>query len=216
MLRGVTLNRQMLSVAALLAAALACWIVAFRGMSMMGGIGPFLAVWVTTMAAMMLPSAAPMVAAYAGIGRERASTPLFVLGYLTVWTTYGVAAYVVAMELPDWSWLPGAGLVLAGLYQLTPVKDSCLRRCRAPLGFVMQRWRDGPVGAFSMGVEHGVWCAGCCTGLMVALFALGMTSLAWMAAVALLILGEKALRGGERLAQVTGLGLIAAGVVVLA
>lgn len=215
MLQSVTLRSQTLAVVALLAVALACWIVAFRGMSMMGGLGPFLGVWVTTMAAMMLPSAAPMVAAYAGIGRERASTPAFVLGYLGVWTTFGLAAYLLGSELPNWSWLAGAGLVLAGLYQLTPLKDACLRHCRAPLGFVMRRWRDGPVGAFSMGVEHGAWCAGCCTGLMVALFALGMMNLAWMAAVALLILGEKVLPGGERLARTTGLALIAAGAVVL-
>jgi predicted metal-binding membrane protein len=216
MLRRVILRRQTFAVAALLGATLTCWIVALRGMSMMGGLGPFIGVWVTTMAAMMLPSAAPMVVAYAGIGRERASTPQFVLGYLAVWTAYGFAAYVVAMELPDWSWLAGAGLVLAGLYQLTPLKDVCLRHCRSPLGFVVRRWRDGRVGAFSMGVEHGAWCAGCCTGLMVALFALGMTNLAWMAAVALVILAEKALPGGERLARVTGFALITAGAVVLA
>jgi len=216
MLRRVILRRQTFAVAALLGATLTCWIVAFRGVSMMGGLGPFIGVWVTTMAAMMLPSAAPMVVAYAGIGRERASTPQFVLGYLAVWTAYGLAAYVVAMELPDWSWLAGAGLLLAGLYQLTPLKDVCLRHCRTPLGFVVRRWRDGPVGAFSMGVEHGAWCAGCCTGLMVALFALGMTNLAWMAAVALLILAEKALPGGEGLARVTGFALITAGAVVLA
>ena len=216
MLRRVILRRQTFAVAALLGATLTCWIVAFRGVSMMGGLGPFIGVWVTTMAAMMLPSAAPMVVAYAGIGRERASTPQFVLGYLAVWTAYGLAAYVVAMELPDWSWLAGAGLVLAGLYQLTPLKDVCLRHCRTPLGFVVRRWRDGPVGAFSMGVEHGAWCAGCCTGLMVALFALGMTNLAWMAAVALVILAEKALPAGERLPRVTGFALITAGAVVLA
>jgi predicted metal-binding membrane protein len=195
--------------------AAACWVLAFRGMSMMGGLRPFLGVWVTTMAAMMLPSATPMVAAYAGIGRERASTPAFVLGYFVVWTAFGLAAYGIGLELPDWGWLAGAGLVLAGLYQLTPLKDSCLRRCRAPLGFLLRRWRDGPVGALSMGVEHGAWCAGCCTGLMLALFALGMASLAWMAAVALVILGEKALPGGDRLPRLTGPALIAAGVVVV-
>lgn len=106
--------------------------------------------------------------------------------------------------------------MLDGLYQLTPLKDVCLPLCRAPLGFVVRRWRDGPVGAFSMGVEHGAWCAGCCTGLMVALFALGMTNIAWMAAVALVILAEKAVPGGERLARVTGFALITAGAVVLA
>jgi predicted metal-binding membrane protein len=213
---AVILSRQAFAVTALLAGALACWIVAFHGMSMMGGLGPFVGVWITTMAAMMLPSVTPMVVAYTGIGGERASTPVFVLGYLAVWTTYGLAAYLVAMELPDWSWLAGVGLLIAGLYQLTPLKNVCLRNCRAPLGFVMRRWRSGFIGAFSMGVEHGASCAGCCTGLMVALFALGMTSLAWMAAVALLILLEKALPGGERAARVTGFALIAAGTAVLA
>jgi predicted metal-binding membrane protein len=148
---------------------------------MMGGLPTFVGVWVTMMAAMMLPAAAPMVAAYAGIGR-----------------------------------LAAAGLTGAGIYQLTPLKNACLRRYRAPLGFVTRRWRSGPVGAFSMGAEHGTWCAGCCAGLMVALFALGIMNLAWMAAVALLILVEKALPGGERLARTAGAGLIAAGVVVLA
>jgi predicted metal-binding membrane protein len=215
-LDGVSLRRGTFATGALLTAALACWIVAFRGMSMMGGVGPFLGVWVTTMAAMMLPSAAPMVVAYAELGRARASPPAFVLGYLTVWTAYGLAAYAIGMELPNWSWLAGAGLVLAGLYQLTPFKSGCLRRCRAPLGFVTRRWRAGRLGALSMGVEHGGWCAGCCTGLMLALFALGMMNLAWMAAVALLILAEKALPGGDRLARATGLALIAAGALVLA
>ena len=114
------------------------------------------------------------------------------------------------------SWLAAAGLIGAGFYQLSPLKNVCLRRCRAPLGFVLRRWRDGPLGAFSMGLEHGAWCAGCCAGLMVALFALGLMNLAWMAAVALLILAEKALPGGTRVAQVCGVGLIAAGALVLA
>ena len=185
-------------------------------MSIMGGLVTFVGVWATMMAAMMLPAAAPMVAAYAGVGHERASTPAFVLGYLSVWTTSGLAVYGIGMQLPSWSWLAAVGLIGAGLYQLTALKNACLRRCRAPLGFVMRRWRDGPLGAFSMGLEHGAWCAGCCAGLMVALFALGMMNLAWMAGVALLILAEKALPGGTRIASVSGVGLIAAGVVVLA
>ena len=213
----MTLRRQTLAVAALLAGALVCWIVLLRGMSMMGGLVTFVMVWVTMMAAMMLPAAAPMVAAYAGIGREHASTPTFVFGYLAVWTAFGLAAYWIGMELPDWSWLAAAGLAGAGLYQLTPLKEACLRRCRAPLGFVLRRWRDGPLGAFTMGLEHGAWCAGCCVGLMVALFAVGMANLAWMAAVALVILAEKALPVGERVARVSGIGLIAAaGIVVVA
>jgi len=211
----VTLRRQTLVVAAVLAVALACWIAALRGMSMMGGLAPFVGVWATTMAAMMLPSATPMIAAYAGIGGERASPVAFVLGYLAVWTTYGVAVYGIGRELPSWDRLAAVGLVLAGLYQLTPLKDACLRGCRAPTGFLLRRWRTGHAGAFSMGVEHGAWCAGCCTGLMVALLALGMSNLAWMAAVALLILAEKALPGGEALARVAGIALVVAGAVLL-
>jgi predicted metal-binding membrane protein len=141
---------------------LVCWVILLRGVSMMGGRVTFVGVWVTMMAAMMLPAAAPMVAAYAGIGRERASVSAFVLGYLAVWTACGFAVYWVGLELPDWGWLAAAGLIGAGVYQLTPLKDACLRRCRAPLGFVTRRWRSGRGGAFSMGAEHGAWCAGCC------------------------------------------------------
>jgi predicted metal-binding membrane protein len=215
MLWIVTLRQQTLAVVAVLTVALVCWIVLLRGMSTMGGLVTFVAVWVTMMAAMMLPAAVPMVAAYAGIGREHASTPAFVLGYLAVWTALGLAAYWIGSELPHWSRLPALGLIGAGLYQLTPLKNACLRRCRAPLGYVLRRWRGGPLGAFSMGSEHGAWCAGCCAGLMVALFALGMMRVAWMAAVALLILAEKVLPGGERVARVSGVGLIAAAVAVL-
>src|SRR4051812_12013862 len=216
MLRAVILHRQALAVSAVLAASLACWVVAYRDSTMMGGLGPFVEVWVTSSAAMMLPAAAPMVIAYSGVGHGRRSTPVFVLGYLAVWTALGLVAYAVGQELSRWSRLGGAGLLLAGLYQLTPLKDVCLRRCRAPLGFVVRRWRDGRLGALAMGVEHGAWCSGCCAGLMVALFALGMASLAWMAAVALLILAEKTVAGGDRLARAAGLALVVAGVTVLA
>ena len=209
-------RRQVLAVAAVLAVALACWIILLRGVSMMGGPARFVGVWVTMMAAMMLPAAGPMVAAYTGIGRERASVSAFVLGYLAVWTACGLAVYGIGLQLPERRWLAAAGLIGAGVYQLTPLKDACLRRCRAPLGFVARRWRGGRRGAFSMGAEHGAWCVGCCAGLMAALFALGIMNLAWMAAVALLILVEKAIPGGAALARATGVGLIAAGVVVLA
>jgi predicted metal-binding membrane protein len=217
MLGVVTLHRTTFTAAGVVGAALACWIVALRGMSMMGGLGPFVAVWVTTMAAMMLPSTVPMVVAYTGLGRERSSTTAFVLGYLVVWTAYGLVAYAVAMLLPDWSSseLAGAGLMIAGVYQLTPLKAMCLRHCRTPVGFLTRRWRPGRIGALSLGIEHGAWCAGCCTGLMLALFALGMDNLAWMAAVALLILAEKVLPHGERLVVPTGAALLVAGAAVL-
>jgi predicted metal-binding membrane protein len=212
----VTLQRQTLAVATLLGAALGSWIVLIRGMGMMDGLAPFLGVWVTMMAAMMLPSVAPMVATHAAIGGRAAATGSFVLGYFAVWTAFGLAAYGIAAELPRSSWLAAAALVVAGLYQLTPLKEACLRRCRAPLGFLAQRWRPGHVGAARLGIEHGAWCTGCCGGLMVALFALGLMSLAWMAAVALVILAEKVLPGGETVARASGLGLVVAGGALLA
>jgi len=214
----VTLRRTTVAVAALLAASLACWVVTLRGMSAMGGPGPWAAAWVTTTAAMMLPSAAPMVVAYTWLARGRSSTSGFVLGYLATWTAFGLAAYAVAKALPGWSsdTLAGVGLVLAGAYQLTPLKNACLRACRAPLGFVALRWKAGPLGALRMGLEHGVWCTGCCTGLMVALFVLGMSSVAWMAGVALVILVEKIHPLGTRIALVTGVAFVVAGAIVLA
>src|SRR5215510_4971445 len=113
MLARVTMRRQSIAVGFVLAGAATCWVVASsRGMPMMGGVAPFLGAWATAMAAMMLPSATPMIAAYAGLARQRASTPAFVLGYLAVWTATGLVAYWLGLELPGWRWLVGAGLIV--------------------------------------------------------------------------------------------------------
>src|SRR4051794_12603406 len=164
----------------------------------------FVGVWVVMMAAMMLPSAAPMVAVYARLQRSRAAVGLFVAGYLALWTGAGVVAYAVAVaarhsSLDAFSWsrdgryAAAAVLAAAALYQLTPWKERCLARCRAPLGFVVTHWRDGPAGAVRMGASHGAWCLGCCWALMASLFALGVMTVVWMALVALLIVAEKLL-----------------------
>jgi predicted metal-binding membrane protein len=171
-----------------------------------GTLGWFLGVWIVMMAAMMLPSASPTVALYATMTRLRGpSRPLlFTGGYLLAWGAVGVAAYglfelgrgLFGADL-GWSaggrWFAGGVLAAAALYELTPLKDACLRKCRSPLGFLLGTWRDGPWGAVQMGTKHAAWCVGCCWALMAALFALGVMSLAWMALVAALIALEKAL-----------------------
>jgi predicted metal-binding membrane protein len=225
--------------AALVAAALVTWIVTIdrmRGMDAgpgtdLGGLGWFIGVWVTMMAAMMLPSAAPMVLVVRRVSGQRArrsstaiaSTWVFVAGYLAAWTAYGLAAYGVFRALSaahpgflDWDRqgpiVAGIAVAAAGVYQLTPLKRACLRHCRTPLHFVMHRWREGSAGAFAMGLEHGAWCLGCCVGLMLVLFAIGVMSLAWMAIVAAVIFAEKVLPRGARLTGPVALCLVALGV----
>jgi len=221
--------RPVATVVVLLAGALAAWVVTvqrMRGMDAgpgtdLGGLGWFLGIWVTMTAAMMLPSAAPMVLAYAHFFRAR-RTVTFVGGYLVTWTLYGLAAYgayrLVAGAGFGWlSWqrggpyLAGAAIAAAGIYQLTPLKDACLRHCRSPLGYIV---RGREHGALRMGTEHGLLCVGCCWGLMLALFALGVMSLFWTALVAAAIFAEKALPHGQRVARVLALALVVLGALV--
>lgn len=205
--------------ALLLSAALVAWIITverMRGMDAgpgtdLGGLGWYVGIWLTMMAAMMLPSVAPMVLFYARIAHEKAKrgqafapTWVFVSGYLAAWTAYGLIAYGIyrairAIEDGAFAWdgagpyVAGAALALAGLYELTPLKEVCLRHCRSPLHFVMHGFRRGWFGAFRMGAEHGAYCVGCCWGLMLALFAVGVMSLLWMAVVAAVIVAQKIL-----------------------
>jgi predicted metal-binding membrane protein len=219
--------------ALLLGLALVSWIVTFdrmRGMDAgpgtdLGGLGWFLGIWVTMMAAMMLPSVAPMVLAYARVGRARpdsAPTMVFVAGYFAAWSVYGSAAYGVfrlvdAVDLGALAWdragpyVAGGAIVAAGLYQVTPIKDVCLRHCRTPIHFLAHGWRDGALGAFRMGFTHGLYCVGCCWGLMIVLFSLGVMSLVWMAAIAGVVFAEKVLPSGERLTRVIAVAFVALG-----
>jgi predicted metal-binding membrane protein len=203
----------------LVAVALAAWAVTIermRGMDAgpgtdLGGLGWYLGVWVTMMAAMMLPSAAP---AARNLARRASQVPtlLFIAGYLIVWTAFGVAAYGVYRLVGslDIGWLAwdrggpyaaGTVIVAAGLYELTPLKRRCLGRCRsAP-----------PGNPFRSGIEHGRDCVGCSGALMAVLFVLGVMSLVWMAVVAAVIFAEKALPPGPRLAPVVAVALVALG-----
>jgi predicted metal-binding membrane protein len=197
----------------LLLAALAWWSTADRmaGMDMgpgtaLGTLGWFVGVWVVMMAAMMLPSVSPTVALYAHMTRRGGPVRplLFSIGYLFVWGLAGIVAYglyeagrsLFGTDL-RWNaggrWFAGAVLVVAALYELTPLKDACLQKCRTPVGFLLGAWRDGRRGAVAMGTRHAAWCVGCCWALMGALFALGVMSVTWMAFVAALITLEKTL-----------------------
>jgi predicted metal-binding membrane protein len=172
----------------------------------LGTLGWFVGVWVVMMAAMMFPSVAPTVALYSRMTRSREPlAPLvFAGGYLLTWTGAGLLAFAVSAVgggvLGDslaWTgggkWLAGGVLVVAALYEVTPLKDVCLAKCRSPLGSLLGSWRGGVSGALQMGARHGAWCVGCCWALMAALFALGVMSIAWMAFAAALIAVEKTL-----------------------
>ena len=214
--------------AVLLSGALVAWVVSAQRMHGMdagpgtdlGAFGWFIGIWVTMMAAMMLPSAAPTVLMFSGLHRG-APAWAFVAGYLLAWTTVGLAAYAsfrglreLAPSYTAWEergpWVAGGALVASGLYQLTPLKTACLQHCRAPLGFLL---RNGPgrAGAVRTGFGHGALCIGCCAGLMLALFALGVMSLVWMTVVAAVILVEKVFPRGEIFARTTAVALVAAG-----
>ena len=164
----------------------------------LGTLGWFLGVWVVMMAAMMFPSVAPTVALYSRmtqgavaavaaavhrrlprhVGRRRACSR----------SRSRVVGGAIAGDVLAWDragrWVAGATLVVAAVYELTPLKDVCLGKCRSPLGFLLGAWRDGRAGALQMGARHGAWCVGCCWALMASLFALGVMSIAWMAFVA--------------------------------
>ncbi len=172
----------------------------------LGTLAWFVGVWVVMMAAMMFPSVSPTVALYARMTRRRGlDRPLlFASAYLLVWAAGGVVAYGVFRAGSSWfgselawsaggRWIAGGVVAVAALYELTPLKNVCLAKCRSPLGFLLGAWRDGRAGALEMGAKHAAWCVGCCWALMAALFALGVMSLWWMALIAGLITIEKTL-----------------------
>ena len=203
------------------------------GLTMGMGAALFLAIWVVMMMAMMFPTAAPMILMFARVQRDkrqsgRAFVPtwVFVSAYLLIWTLFGVLAYVgavwaerLAYQVPwvmaNAARIGGSVFVLAGLYQLSPLKRSCLAKCRTPLDFILSSWRDGYMGSFRMGLEHGMYCLGCCWLLFVIFFPLGMMNVAMLAVVTVLIFAEKSLPLGQRIAQLAALLLIAYGVLVV-
>lgn len=191
-----------------------------------------LAMWTVMMAAMMLPSAAPMILMFANVNRARAAraatalpTGYFVVAYLLIWTAFSLAAAGVQWWLSSAALLttmsmelvsrPAAAglLVVAGIFQWTRLKHACLQHCHTPFTFLTRYWRDGRSGAFHMGLRHGFYCVGCCWAVMALLFVAGVMNLVWVLALSILVLAEKLM---PRLARPAGIVMIAAGFVVLA
>ncbi len=192
------------------------------------------AMWWVMMVAMMLPSAAPMLLLFARINRNQKAgerpyvpTAMFAGGYLLAWGGFSAIATLLQwafervgllspmMVTTNW-WLGGAILLAAGIWQLTPFKNVCLRHCRSPLGFLMQGWRPGRWGALRLGLEHGSYCLGCCWFLMGLLFFGGVMNLFWIAGLALFVLLEKTVPAGLWVARAAGLVAAAGGVAMLA
>ncbi len=189
----------------------------------------FIALWIVMMVAIMFPTAAPMILMFARVHSQRRDrgqsfvpTWVFVGAYLLLWSATGLLAYGLAVagdELADrWMWLMdnaarigGVVLILAGLYQLSPLKRSCLSKCRTPLDFILNSWRTGYLGSFRMGLEHGAYCFGCCWLLFAILFPLGMMNIAVLGLITLLIFAEKSTPLGREVAQLAAAALITYG-----
>jgi predicted metal-binding membrane protein len=226
---------------ALLALAAAAWIILIwqsrttmgMGLTMGMTVVVFLLIWIAMMVAMMFPAAAPMILMFAQVqtgkrrqGRAFVPTWVFTGAYLLIWSAAGGVGYVGALigqQIGSHSmWLTTNGprltgglLLLAGLYQFTPLKRVCLSKCRSPLAFVLSSWRDGNRGAVRMGLQHGLYCLGCCWLLFVILFPLGMMNIALLAVLTLAIFAEKALPYGNRTSWVVAAALIAYGLAVM-
>jgi predicted metal-binding membrane protein len=185
--------------------------------------------WWIMMVAMMLPSAAPMILLFAMINRKQREkgapyvpTGIFAAGYVLVWGGFSLVAVaaqwglertgLLSSTMASTSVMLGAGLLIAaGVYQLTPLKRACLRHCRSPIFFISHHWRPGGLGALRMGIEHGVFCTGCCWFLMALLFYGGIMNLYWIAGLALFVLLEKTIPAGHWFGRLTGILLIAWG-----
>lgn len=223
-------------VVALLACAAAAWLILFAqssamatgGMAMMGA-GLFLITWLVMMVAMMFPSVAPMTMAFASITRSLgagySAVAAFVFGYLLVWAAAGLVPLTILQALNHlWmtppSWLPrvgGAVIILAGVYQFTPLKDVCLKACRSPLGFLLSHnLGRGTALAIRTGASHGLYCLGCCWALMAVLAVLGLMNVVWMAVIAAIFFIEKNVRFGDVVARVAGGVCIVGGVAAMA
>jgi predicted metal-binding membrane protein len=189
--------------------------------------------WVVMMIAMMVPSASPMILMYATLHRRQhdqenpvAAISMFLLGYLTSWAAFSLlatlaqwtlhsAALLSPMAQTTSSALGGALLLAAGVFQWTPLKHACLSRCRTPLGFLLNEWRDGARGAYVMGIRHGSFCVGCCWLLMALLFVAGVMNLLWVAIIAAFVLIEKVSPTGKWVSLASGFVLTGAGVWIM-
>jgi predicted metal-binding membrane protein len=239
-------TRAVVWVTLLLLAAIA-WVIIFQQTQMIASAnegmaamqaGPvslllFVPVWVSMMVAMMFPAVAPVVSLFATISTRRrathqsaAPTWIFLVGYLFVWSWFGIGAYLLSLIVPaigmmaaglrvDNPVAAGIVLIVAGLYQLSPLKQVCLRHCRSPLSVILHGWHDGYGGAFRMGFKHGAYCLGCCWGLMLVLFAVGLMNLVWMILLTVAIFVEKVFSQGLLISRIIAVALVLFGIVTL-
>ncbi len=194
---------------------------------------PLFLMWAEMMVAMMIPSAAPMILTFATVNRKRREqerpfvpTGIFLSGYLVAWTAFSALAAVAQWALHATALLSpmmvstspvlgGVLLIAAGVFQWTPLKNSCLTHCRSPLSFLMTDWREGKAGAFAMGLKHGAYCTGCCWFLMALLFVAGVMNMWWVAIISILVLAEKVLPKGLWLGKIAGVFLATWGIWML-
>jgi predicted metal-binding membrane protein len=229
-----------LTYALLLITAAVAWVAVFRSTMVMDDMAGmdmamtptvsdgilFMVAWTVMMAAMMLPSAAPMIALYAATQRN-APGPLtrttavaqFTLVYLGLWAATGIPIYLATVALAAIGSIALAYgiagvLLVAGVFQLSPLKEVCLRNCRSPVGFLLGHWRPGWRGSLTMGWAHAVYCLGCCWALMLVLVAAGAMGLPWVLLIAAVVAAEKLLPYGERIAWVSGVALMLLGLAV--
>jgi predicted metal-binding membrane protein len=193
-------------------------------------VSVFIGSWQLMTAVMMLPTSLPMVRAFATTAarqaRPRTTMAVFLAGYFAIWTGFALAALAGDAGLhwlvDRWAWLAerpwlisGSVLVGAGAFQFSPIKERCLAECRSPIQFLWRHYRRGVGGAWQLGVRHGLFCLGCCWALMLIMFAVGVGSLTWMAALTGVMLLEKTSRIGRRLVPVVGIALLVWGALVL-
>ncbi|MEC7734352.1 MAG: DUF2182 domain-containing protein [Chloroflexota bacterium] len=183
--------------------------------------------WGIMMMGMMLPTASPMILMFSTVNRQKkergqsyAETGIFVSGYALIWILFSVGATVLNWLLHTNSLLSGmmgestsnilGGVLLisAGIFQWTPIKKACLNKCRTPMGFLMTNWKDGRAGALRMGLEHGMFCLGCCWLIMALLFVLGVMNLIWIAALTVFVLIEKIAPKGDWISRIAGIGFV--------
>lgn len=239
--RAATGERRVVLTALALVAAVGLYVAVMSGGALMMRGAPvgvsyltlLFFMWWAMMMAMMLPTAAPAILAYAGLRRRYVAQgyaqpplPVFVMGYAAIWTAFAAAACLLqwltraAIALTPMfaltsSLIGGLLLVAAGIYQLTPLKDACLRRCQSPFFYIAQRWRNDAAGAFGLGLRHGLNCLGCCWVLMLLLFYGGVMELTWIVGLAVYATIEKLLPATSRLNWLTGVALVVWGGAIL-
>jgi predicted metal-binding membrane protein len=206
----LTRPRGLVAVAVALAVTVGAWVALVASATMTEKLGVYVSLWTLMMTAMMLPSVLPLVLLY-GRSAQWEQQALLTSAYIGVWGLTGFVAYTVDMRF---DLAAAAVLLVAAAYELTPLKAACLRRCRAPVDFLIVHWRRGRIGALRLGIEHAVYCLGCCWALMAVLVLAASMSLAWAAVLAAVLFTQKVLPAPRWSSLATAIGLVFAAILV--